>query len=69
MSLDTNRKLSLPLPPLTPATAAWLIDLCGQLQHHIFQTYGAEVEAYWAATQPHQLITGNSQKPRPRRPR
>lgn len=69
MKRHAHRKLGLSLPPLAPATAAWLVDLCGQLQHHILQSYGAAIEAHWAATEPEQLITGQLEQPRPPRSR
>jgi hypothetical protein len=59
----------LRLPPLEPATAAWLIALCGHLQNAIWQTYGDELEAYWTATQPQQQIYGPLQPARPQKPK
>ena len=56
--------IELSLPPLEPATAAWLLDLCGQLQHAILQAYGDELEAYWTATSPEQRIEGPLVPPR-----
>jgi hypothetical protein len=51
-------RLVLRLPPLDAPTAAWLIDLCGQLQTEIWRQYGDELEAYWTATEPDQPIYG-----------
>jgi len=34
------RRIELSFPALEPATAAWLLDLCGQLQHAILGAYG-----------------------------
>ena len=57
---DTNRRdLILRLGPLDAATAAWMLDLCGHLQQAIWSTYGEEIEAHWAATEPDQLIYGH----------
>ncbi len=50
--------LTLNLPPLDGPTAAWLLDLCGQLQVALWQEYGDEVEAHWTATEPNQLLYG-----------
>jgi hypothetical protein len=59
--------ISMPLPPLDIAPAAWLLDLCCQLQSILWRTYGAELEAHWTATEPGQLIYGPLPKPRRRR--
>ncbi len=68
MTAPYNRPaISMPLPPLDIATAAWLLDLCGQLQSTIWRTYGAELEAHWTATEPGQPIYGPLTKPRRRR--
>ena len=64
MSADDTPNVELRLPPLDGATAAWLLDLCGQLQRAIWLAYGDEVEAHWMATEPDQLIYGRLQ-PRP----
>jgi hypothetical protein len=48
----------LRLPPLDGATAAWILDLCGNLQTAIWRAYGDEVEAHWTATEPDQPIYG-----------
>jgi len=54
------------LPPLDIATAAWLLDLCGRIQEVLWRTRGAELEAYWTATEPSQAISGPLTKPRRR---
>jgi hypothetical protein len=59
--------ISMPLPPIDVAIAAWLLDLCGQLQDVIWRTYGAELEAHWTATDPPQPIYGPLTEPRRRR--
>jgi hypothetical protein len=61
------RPLPLHLPPLDGHTAAWLLDLCGQLQVVLWRRYGDEIEAHWRATEPDQLIDGRLQPPSPRR--
>jgi len=48
------------------ATVAWLLDFCGQLQEVLWRTRGAELEAYWTATEPGQPIYGPLTKPRRR---
>jgi len=62
------RLVTLNLPPLEPATASWLFDLCGQLQHEILQKYGDELEAYWTAAPDQRLFrrTGEASARRPR---
>jgi len=45
-------RVSLPLPPLDAATAAWLVDVLATLQQAIFQRYGDAIEAYWTETDP-----------------
>jgi hypothetical protein len=60
------KRIELNLPALEPATAAWLLDLCGQLQHAILQAYGAEIDAYWTTTSPEQRIEGPLVPPRRR---
>jgi len=59
--------LKLSLPPLDGATAAWLLDVCGHLQRAIWLAYGDEIEAYWKATDPDQLIYGPLRPPRRKR--
>lgn len=68
MTPSDRPAISMPLPPLDVATAAWLLDLCGQLQQIIWRTHGADLEAYWTATEPGQPIYGPLTKP-PRRRR
>ena len=63
---DKPPSITMHLPPLDIATAAWLIDFCGKLQEVIWRTRGAELEAYWTATEPGQLIYGPLAKPRRR---
>jgi len=63
---DDPTPTTLRLPPLDIATAAWLLDLCGQLQEVIWRTRGAELEAYWTATEPGQPIYGPPVNPRRR---
>ena len=60
------KRIELNLPALEPATAAWLLDLSGQLQHAILQAYGDQLEAYWTATSPEQRIEGPLVAPRRR---
>ena len=68
MRNKTRLCLDLPLPPVDGATAAWLVDLCGRLQHALWQAYGDEIEAHWTATEPEQPIYGDiSSLQRPRR--
>ncbi len=58
------RLVTLNLPPLEPATASWLFDLCGQLHHEILQKYGDELEAYWTpGPPPTNASSGGSAKP------
>jgi hypothetical protein len=64
-----KHRIELNLPALEPATAAWLLDLCGQLQHAILQGYGDELEVYWMATTPEQPIAGPLHPPPRRRSR
>jgi hypothetical protein len=65
-----ERIVTLNLPPLEPATASWLFDLCGQLQHELLQKYGDELEPYWTATEPGQRTSGPlSEQHGSRRPR
>ena len=63
MSVHDGRRIVLSLPHLDGATAAVLLDLCGQLQVVLWRVYGDEIEAYWTATDPEQPIYG----PPPRR--
>jgi hypothetical protein len=51
-------ELHLRLESLDAATAAWVLDFCGQLQQAIWRAYGDEIEAHWAATEPEQPICG-----------
>jgi len=67
MTTGDRPAISMPLPPLDVATAAWLLDLCCQLQQFIWRAHGAELEAYWTATEPGQLIYGPLTKPQRRR--
>lgn len=50
--------------PLDSSTAAWLLDLCGQLQVALWQQYGDKIEAHWAAREPGQPIYDLLQGPR-----
>jgi hypothetical protein len=59
MSATDRPDFLLRLGPLDAATAAWLLDFCGHLQQAIWRTYGDEIEAYWAATEPEQPIYGH----------
>lgn len=59
---DNRRALTLRLP-LNGATAALLIDLCGQLQEALWRAWGAEIENHWLATEPDQPIYGPLQPP------
>ncbi len=61
MSEARRPPLTLNLPPLDGATAAWLLDLCGQLQFTLWRRYGAEIEAHWTTTEPDQPIYGHLQ--------
>jgi hypothetical protein len=67
MNARTRPGLTLWLPPLDGATAAWILDLCGHLQTAIWRTYGDEIEAYWTATEPGRAIYGSLQAPRQRK--
>jgi hypothetical protein len=58
MSAKEHRDLVLRLGPLDAATAAAVLALCGHLQQAIWRTYGEQIEAHWAATDPEQLIYG-----------
>ncbi len=59
--------LTLRLPPLDGATAAWLLDLCGLMQRELWRQYGEEIEAHWSATEPNQPIYGRLENSRRRR--
>jgi len=61
------RPLVLRLPPLDGPTAAWLLDLCGQLREALWREYGDEIEAHWAAKEPGQPIYGRLRDPRRKR--
>jgi len=63
----SQRHVTLPLPPLDGPTAAWILDVCGQLQRAIWLAYGAEIEAHWTATEPNQPIYGPSPARRARK--
>ena len=54
----TRPTVTLPLPPLDGATAAWLLDVCGLLQRALWLAYGADIEAHWKNTEPDQPIYG-----------
>ena len=58
MSATHHRDLLLRLGPLDAATAAWVLDFCGQLQQAIWRAYGDQIEAHWAADDPEQPIYG-----------
>jgi hypothetical protein len=58
MSATDHRDFGLRLGPLDAATAAWVLDFCGHLQQAIWRTYGDQIEAHWAATDPEQPIDG-----------
>jgi hypothetical protein len=59
---DTRRAITLRLP-LNGATAALLVDLCGQLQEALWRVWGAEIEKHWLATEPAQPIYGPLRPP------
>ena len=59
MSIKRPRGLNLRLPPLTPATAAALWDLCGLLQQAIWREYGAELDQHWQEVEPDRIIYGS----------
>jgi hypothetical protein len=54
----TRRRIVFSLPHLDGATAATLLELCGQLQVALWRIYGDEIEAYWTETDPEQPIYG-----------
>lgn len=59
-----NRRRTLTLRlSLDGATAAALVDLCGQLQVALWRVYGAEIEEHWSATEPGQIIYGPLRPP------
>jgi hypothetical protein len=60
VSVKDGRRIQLSLPHLDGATAATLLDLCGQLQVVLWRVYGDEIEAYWTATDPEQPICAPS---------
>lgn len=62
-----SRPIVLRLPPLDGPSAAWLLDLCGQLQATLWRQYGDEIEAHWRATEPGQPIHGRLQDSRKKR--
>ena len=55
-----------PNPEAVRATWRWLAHAPRQLQEALWQTRGAELEAYWTATEPGQLLYGPLAKPRRR---
>lgn len=67
MSAKDGPRVVLRLPPLDGPTAAWILDLCGQLQSALWQTYGDEIEAHWVATDPDQPIYGRLQPTPPKK--
>ena len=69
MSATDRRDFVLRLEPLDAATAAWVLDFCGHLQHAIWRAYGDEIEAHWAATDPEQPISGRLPPPTPSKKR
>jgi hypothetical protein len=58
VSVQDGRRITLSLPHLDGATAALLLDLCGQLQVVLWRVYGDEIDAYWSATDPEPPIYG-----------
>ena len=58
MSATTHRDFVLRLGPIDAATAAWVLDFCGHLQHAIWRAYGDEIDAHCAATDSEQPIYG-----------
>jgi hypothetical protein len=59
---DDPPEITLRLP-LDGATAAVLIDLCGQLEEALLRQWGDEIEAHWLATDPGQPIYGPLRPP------
>ena len=49
--------------PLDGATAAVLLDLCGQIEEALLREWGDEIEAHWLATKPGQPIYGPLRPP------
>jgi hypothetical protein len=62
MSTKRDAGLVLRPPPLDGATAAWIFDLCGQLQSALLDVHGDEMDAYWTSAESGQPCY------RPRRP-
>ena len=62
--MSTKRDLGFVLrpPPLDGATAAWIFDLCGQLQRALMQAHGEQMEAHWTGTEPDQPLYGRLQR-------
>lgn len=67
MNSGPRRPLTIPLPSLDGPTAAWLVEVCGHLQHALWLAYGDQIEAHWTATQPGQPIYGPLQSRTPRK--
>jgi hypothetical protein len=67
VSGNDGPRIVLRLPPLDGPTAAWILDLCGQLQSVLLQTYGDEIEAHWTATEADQPIYGRLQQTPPKK--
>lgn len=67
MTIKDRPGLTLRLPPLDGATAAWVLDLCGHLQRALWLAYGEEIEAHWTKTEPDQPIYGRLQVGTPRK--
>lgn len=67
MRTKARPNLTFSLPQLDGATAAWILELCGQLQTAIWRAYGDEIEAHWTATEPDQPIYGPLQPTPPRK--
>jgi len=67
MTDERGPELHLRLPPLDGATAAWILDLCGQLQAALWRSYGDEIEAHWLVTEPDQPIHGRLSRPSKKR--
>ena len=61
MSAQRDSGLVLRPPPLDGPTAAWIFDLCGQLQAALLRVHGDEMEAYWTTTEPGQPLYGRLQ--------
>ena len=69
MSDKDRRDFVLRLGPLDAATAAWVLDFCGHLQQAIWRTYGDQIEAHWATSDPQQPIYGPLAPPSPSKKR